>query len=79
MYLLTYLLVLLSYLTLFLMLPVVILGPLAIYFGFRAYRNSLRQRPGADFLKKLWAARGMLIAAASMVLQLYFINTQYKV
>jgi hypothetical protein len=79
MYLLTFSLVALSYLTMFLVLPIVILGPLAMFFGWRAYRNTMRRRPGLDARSKLWAARGSLLAAASMLFQLYIINTQYHV
>ncbi|QJD90488.1 hypothetical protein HH213_10575 [Duganella dendranthematis] len=78
MYLLTYLLILLSYPLLFLMITPFILGPVTIYLGFRAWRNKLRSQPGVSGLGKLWAANAMLIATASMIFQIYIINTQYR-
>ncbi|MYN27118.1 hypothetical protein [Duganella levis] len=79
MYLLTYLLILLSYPLLFLMITPFILGPVTIYLGFRAWRNKLRKQPGISGLGKLLAANAMLIATASMIFEIYIINTQYRV
>jgi hypothetical protein len=79
MYLLTFLLILLSYPLLFLMITPFILGPLTIYLGFRAYRRTTQARPALGGLGQLWAARAMLLAAASMIFQIYIINTQYHV
>jgi hypothetical protein len=77
MYLLTFLLILLSYPLLFLMITPFILGPLTIYLGFRAYRKTLRSHPALSGAGKLWAARATLLAAASMIFQIYLINTEY--
>lgn len=79
MYLLTFLLILLSWPLLFLMITPFILGPLTIYLGFRAYRRTTQTRAILSGPGKLWAARAMLLATASMIFQIYIINTQYHV
>ncbi len=79
MYLLTFLLILLSWPLLFLIITPFILGPLTIYLGFRAYRRTTQTRPVLGGVGKIWAARAMLLAAASMIFQIYIINTQYHV
>jgi hypothetical protein len=78
MYLLTFLLILLSYPLMFLMITVYIFGPLNMYLGYRAYRGTLVKHPGLSFGQKLWAARALLAAAASFAFQVYLITTQFK-
>lgn len=78
MYLLTFLLILLSYPLMFLMITVYIFGPLNMYLGYRAYRGTLVKRPGMSARRKLWAARALLAAAASFAFQVYLITTQFK-
>lgn len=78
MYLLTFLLILLSYPLMFLMITVYIFGPLNMYLGYRAYRGALAKRPGMSAGRKLWAASALLAAAASFAFQVYLITTQYK-
>ncbi|USX20809.1 hypothetical protein NHH82_01170 [Oxalobacteraceae bacterium OTU3REALA1] len=79
MYLLTFLLILLSYPLMFLMITVYIFGPLNMYLGYRAYRGTLNKHRGLSAGRKLWAARALLAAAASFAFQVYLITTQYKV
>lgn len=79
MYLLTFLLILLSYPLMFLMVTVYIFGPLNMYLGYRAYRGTLNKHPRLSAGRKLWAARALLAAATSFAFQVYLITTQYKV
>ncbi|SEO30946.1 hypothetical protein SAMN05428959_106233 [Duganella sp. CF517] len=78
MYLLTFLLILLSYPMMFLIITVYIFGPLTMYLGYRAYSGALKQHPRAGVGRRLWAARALLAAAASFAFQVYLITTQFK-
>ena len=78
MYLLTFLLIFLSYPLMFLMVTIFLFGPLNMYLGYRAYRGTLAKRPGLSFGGKLWAARALLAAAASFAFQYYIFSTGYR-
>ena len=79
MYILTFALIILSYLTMFLLVPVYLLGPIAMYCGYRVYRKEMAQCARPTPGRRVWALRAFLVAAASFVFQLYIIHTQYKV
>jgi len=78
MYLLTFLLILLSYPLMFLMVTIPLFGLLNMYLGYRAYRGTLAKRPLLGLGGRLWAARALLAAAASFAFQCYIVATGYK-
>lgn len=78
MYALSLALSILTFFTAWLMLPVVILPPLAFYAGYKAYK-ARRRRPGPySFTSKLLSIFPMAFAIATFLLLLYAINTGYK-
>lgn len=78
MYALSLALSILTFFTAWLMLPVVILPPLAFYAGYKAYQQR-RRRPGPYSLTgKLLSIFPMAFAVATFVLLFYAINTGYK-
>lgn len=66
----------LSVLTLWLVVPMFILPPLAFYCGLRSWRASrLRQR---GVIGKVLAVLPMVLAIAALPLDLYLLNTGYR-
>ena len=78
MYLLTFLMILLSYPLMFLMVTIPIFGVLNTYLGYRAYKGTVSKGHWMSFRQKLWAARALLAAIASFVFQCYIVNVGYK-
>ena len=78
MYALSLALSILTFFTAWLMLPVLILPPLAFYVGYKAYK-ARRRRPGPYSLAgKLLSIFPMAFAVATFVLLFYMINTGYN-
>ena len=78
MYLLTFLLILLSYPLMFLMVTIPLFGILNMVLGYRAYRGTVAKGPLLGVGGRLWAARALLAAAASFAFQCYIVATGYK-
>ncbi len=68
----------LTYLTAFLMLPVLIFPPIAFFLGVKSYRAGGRRLPARSGKAKLVAALPMLFAVTTFVLLLTLINTGYR-
>lgn len=78
MYALSLALSILTFFTAWLMLPVLILPPLAFYVGYKAYKARRRQPGPYSLAGKLLSVFPMTFAAATFVLLFYMINTGYN-
>jgi uncharacterized membrane protein len=72
-------LTLLSALTFWLAIPIFILPPLGAYAGYRAYRARRQQHPRMRRTQKLVSKLPMLLAIVAMPLELYVLNTGYRI
>jgi uncharacterized membrane protein len=72
-------LTLLSALTFWLAIPIFILPPLGAYAGYRAYRARRQQHPRLPRTQKLVWMLPMLLAIVAMPLELYVLNTGYRI
>jgi uncharacterized membrane protein len=72
-------LTLLSALTFWLAIPIFILPPLGAYAGYRAYRARRQQHPRMPRTQKLVWMLPMLLAIVAMPLELYVLNTGYRI
>ena len=77
--LLSLVLTLLSALTFWLAIPIFILPPLGAYAGYRAYRARRQQHPRLPRTQKLVWMLPMLLAIVAMPLELYVLNTGYRI
>ena len=69
----------LSFLTAFLLLPPLILLPLACFCGYKAYKASRQKNPRQSRFQRVLSLVPMVLPAALFFLFIYLINTQYKV
>ena len=64
--------------TCWLLLPIFILGPLAIYFGWKSYKQTRARVPQLDPARRLLALTPMFIAIATMPATIFFVNATYR-
>ena len=64
--------------TLWLILPIFIFGPLAIYFGWKSYKRARARAPQMSLGRRLLALTPMLIAIATMPCAMMIISTGYR-
>lgn len=77
--LLSLFLTLLSALTFWLAIPIFILPPLGAYAGYRAYRTRRQRHPRMGLMQKFVWLLPMLLAIVALPLELYVLNTGYRV
>lgn len=77
--LLSLVLTLLSALTFWLAIPIFIFPPLAAYAGYRAYRTRRQHHPRMGRMQKIVWLLPMLLAIVALPLELYVLNTGYRV
>lgn len=77
--LLSLVLTLLSALTFWLAIPIFILPPLAAYAGYRAYRTRRQRHPRMSRVQKFVWMLPMLLAIVALPLELYVLNTGYRI
>ena len=77
--LLSLVLTLLSALTFWLAIPIFILPPLGAYAGYRAYRTRRQRHPRMSLMQKFVWMLPMLLAIVALPLELYVLNTGYRV
>lgn len=64
--------------TVWLILPIFIFGPLAIYFGWKSYKRARTRLPQMSLGRRLLALAPMLIAIATMPGTIMIISTGYR-
>jgi hypothetical protein len=65
--------------TIFLVIPIFILQPIATILGFKSYREFVRRNPNAAFVSRAIAALPLIIAIAVFVFGFWLLSTQYNV
>lgn len=75
---LSLMLTVLSFFTFWLVIPMFVLLPLAVFFACKAYRVRHRRNAGASRLQKLQWSVPILIPIAAFVLQMVILNTGYN-
>ncbi|WP_426103291.1 hypothetical protein [Massilia sp. TSP1-1-2] len=68
----------LMFLTAWLVLPLLVLLPVSIFFGWKGYRETITTYPEAGILVRLLAMAPILVAIATVPLALLFINANYQ-
>jgi hypothetical protein len=66
------------FLTWWLVLPILVLGPLSIYFAFKSYKQAMARFPGGGIGVRLLALTPMFTAIATFPLMVIFFNNQYQ-
>ena len=64
--------------TVWLILPIFILGPLGIYFGWKSFRQASARRPTPSTGRRLLALAPMLLAIVTMVGMIAVVNVGYR-
>jgi len=67
-----------SFLTFWLVIPMFVLPPLAVFCACRAYRMRRRRNAGASRLQKLLWCVPIVLPVAAFMLQLLVLNTGYQ-
>lgn len=66
------------FLTAWLVLPLLVLFPLALFFAMKFYKRTMHRYPAASNWQRLLALLPLFIAIASIPLSLIFINANYR-
>jgi hypothetical protein len=72
------LLTVISLFTFWLVIPMLVLPPLAFFLGLKSYRTEKARKLSATSLSKLVSLFPMVAAAVAFIFEFYVMNTQYR-